>query len=487
MKGGDLEKAIPVDDIRQVNANSTSTSSDASPEEVTDTIRSRDSSRKSAIASEEVRRRRKRCMLIIAFLPFLGASAALGIFVFGTNTDSDSYDVVDGQDAATSDGSGNAAIDEVQSTSNSTTTPAPLSTQIPTEEDLGATTISVSQPTTTSVASTLASPKEPLEDTEISFALSEDEQYDSATSRDEEDETMVHGNLRHTTSPTSSPTSISTSASPTSAPTTAPTLPPSQNTTQPATTSNGRPQTNNLVDIGNDGSPSTAFPLSLCQGDCDNDDDCEGSAVCFKRDTNEAVPGCSGVGSWGTDYCYAARSFGLPLLADVTEEEFPLSACQGDCDGDDDCEGSLLCFQRDRDETVPGCSGEGTDATDYCFDRRINYLYSPQDKYPLGLCEGSCGSDSDCEDGLQCFLREWDESVPGCPGEGTFGAGYCFDHPESGTSSLEQSSPPTDAPTASSPTVAPTTSSPSNAPSDSCIKQGDICPEDKNQCCSGWC
>ena len=29
-----------------------------------------------------------------------------------------------------------------------------------------------------------------------------------------------------------------------------------------------------LVVVGNDGSPSSSFPLQLCQGDCDTDDDC---------------------------------------------------------------------------------------------------------------------------------------------------------------------------------------------------------------------
>ena len=29
-----------------------------------------------------------------------------------------------------------------------------------------------------------------------------------------------------------------------------------------------------LVVVGNNGSPSSAFPLQLCQGDCDIDDDC---------------------------------------------------------------------------------------------------------------------------------------------------------------------------------------------------------------------
>lgn len=36
-----------------------------------------------------------------------------------------------------------------------------------------------------------------------------------------------------------------------------------------------------------------------------------------------------------------------------------LSHCQGDCDDVDDCEGNLICYQRDdeNDTTVPGCTG----------------------------------------------------------------------------------------------------------------------------------
>ncbi len=31
--------------------------------------------------------------------------------------------------------------------------------------------------------------------------------------------------------------------------------------------------------------------------------------------------------------------------------------CYGDCDEDSDCEGELICGQRDAGELVPGCSG----------------------------------------------------------------------------------------------------------------------------------
>jgi len=47
-------------------------------------------------------------------------------------------------------------------------------------------------------------------------------------------------------------------------------------------------------------------PLRRCQGDCDRDGDCEGALVCFQRDGDTEVPGCVGKGAWDWDYCTAA-------------------------------------------------------------------------------------------------------------------------------------------------------------------------------------
>jgi len=47
---------------------------------------------------------------------------------------------------------------------------------------------------------------------------------------------------------------------------------------------------------------------------------------------------------------------------------FPLPRCAGDCDSDGDCDGNLICFQRNRFDDVPGCNGGSAEATrtDYC-------------------------------------------------------------------------------------------------------------------------
>jgi hypothetical protein len=67
-----------------------------------------------------------------------------------------------------------------------------------------------------------------------------------------------------------------------------------------------------VVRVGNDGSPSSAFPLKKCQGDCDNDGDCAGDLVCFQRRAYQAVPGCSGgtSDSTVTDYCVESSTSG---------------------------------------------------------------------------------------------------------------------------------------------------------------------------------
>jgi cell division septation protein DedD len=59
-----------------------------------------------------------------------------------------------------------------------------------------------------------------------------------------------------------------------------------------------------LAITGDDNVPPEAFPMNLCEGDCDADADCDGNLVCFQRDDGNDVPGCIGVADAdGTDYC----------------------------------------------------------------------------------------------------------------------------------------------------------------------------------------
>jgi len=228
-----------------------------------------------------------------------------------------------------------------------------------------------------------------------------------------------------------------------------------------------KPEENQLVLMGNNGSPSNAFPLQACQGDCDNDSDCAGSLKCFQRDGREEVPGCIGKGQRKSDYCYddSAPDTPAPTATPVTSSPteapvtpvtssptaspisdttlfiagdngtpsnaFPLGKCEGDCDGDSDCSGNLKCFERSGTEAVPGCEGSGVSAKDYCFEVPEGYLWEmgndgvPETAFPLGLCQGDCDSHDECQEGLYCMQRSADEEVPGCTGTAIYGTDYC--------------------------------------------------------------
>jgi hypothetical protein len=217
-------------------------------------------------------------------------------------------------------------------------------------------------------------------------------------------------------------------------------------------------QTTTLNVVGNNGLPSTVFPLQKCQGDCDHDTDCQSGLKCFQRDPGNSsnVPGCQGdVDVKSTnDYCFDpsdghASGDKVPttssgsLLALVgnngsPSKVFPLSKCQGDCDKDSDCAGNLQCFNRDPSATiVPGCNGKPVDSTDYCYDpsavsgsqgrlvdKGVDHV--PSKAYPLGLCEGDCDGDSDCAGDLVCHQTTGRNSVPSCVGRSPADTDYCI-------------------------------------------------------------
>ena len=202
-------------------------------------------------------------------------------------------------------------------------------------------------------------------------------------------------------------------------------------------------------------------PCGQCAGDCDRDTDCEGDLICFQREDDESVVGCSGDASSGWDYCYdpsgkvtvlAPTPAPAPRFEDYTMDgcgNDPCGHCAGDCDRDTDCEGDLICFQREDDESVAGCRGAASSGWDYCYDPRgsVSAPAPPLTPRPApppttlfvdattygcgdtlcGLCQGDCDNDGECQGNLVCFQRTGDEPVAGCSGESSPGWDYCYD------------------------------------------------------------
>ena len=124
--------------------------------------------------------------------------------------------------------------------------------------------------------------------------------------------------------------------------------------------------------VEGDCSPDT--PCEMCSGACSDDTDCADGLSCFYRLYLEYVPGCTGAGKQGQRYCYNPLSGGLtvdmmlPASDMKCDNKKRCTKCQGDCDTDDDCDKNLYCYRRLGYELVPGCGGQGAFGADYCFD-----------------------------------------------------------------------------------------------------------------------
>ena len=263
--------------------------------------------------------------------------------------------------------------------------------------------------------------------------------------------------------------------------------PPPPPTPRPPSPSTPRPAASTTVrfkDYTMDGCGTAA--CGQCEGDCDRDTDCEGNLICFQRTGDENVAGCWGTALYGWDYCYDPRGSvsapapppPVPRPAASTTVRFKdytmdgcgteaCGQCEGDCDRDTDCEGNLICFQREDDESVAGCRGAASSGWDYCYDPRGS-VSAPAPAPPLtprpapsptprppppptprpapppttlfvdattygcgdtlcGLCQGDCDNDGECQGNLVCFQRTGDEPVAGCSGESSPGWDYCYD------------------------------------------------------------
>mmetsp|Transcript_2625 Transcript_2625/g.5642 ORF Transcript_2625/g.5642 Transcript_2625/m.5642 type:complete len:440 (-) Transcript_2625:343-1662(-) len=372
-----LDKAISVKDetnLHDVTFEIDSDTSSESPDE-NNTLASNH-------ASEAVRRKRQICLMVFSFFPFLLASAALGLIVVGGKNGTGSTLPNDGEatgiEASDPGNSGSVTASDPGTISPSAMRASPAPTSyfhfVP-ESGSTARYPTVSPAEQNGGVRVTPSPTAPPPS--------------SVVASDED-----HGNLRST----SSPTPLPTSSAPTSAIAT-------------------------LVDIGNGGLPAADFPLGECQGDCDNDSECQSSLVCFLRDAFAPVPGCTGNGNIDTDYCVVR-----PLNYLSTSTTFPLEFCQGDCDSDDDCASDLICEQRNGVSPIPGCEGTGETNSDYC-------------RYP--------------------------------------------DLPTAEEESVVAASP--NNPSAGSSTNPPTTKPPTTQPSATCTASGASCEDKKITCCSGVC
>jgi hypothetical protein len=251
-----------------------------------------------------------------------------------------------------------------------------------------------------------------------------------------------------TTPPTESPTE--------SIPTEAPTVSPTDNQVEIATIQNhGWTRTPNVM-------------LTLCQGDCDNDEECAVGLICFQREgINIAVPGCLGGDTDLSlmDYCITDPNFGGAQPSDAPIPEPVTAATPGPASNPTDVPTKKPTTTSPTTQpTTKAPVGVAADGKPL-----VNRGWSPPAEFrPLGACEGDCDTDSDCQAGFKCFQRYMPNiAVPGCIGGESDDslADYCIVD-EAAISYSSPTNPPVPPPT-TAPVPAPTTApvpAPTTAP-----------------------
>lgn len=168
------------------------------------------------------------------------------------------------------------------------------------------------------------------------------------------------------------------------------------------------------VVVGVMATPST--PLQKCEGDCDSDNECAESLVCMQRNGNEPVPGCTGLtqARYSIDFCYS------PLDPFINEESFDTDSTGGTFQetGTQVTETGTTTTTGDGTFQEKGTQVTETDTTTTVGDMPLKVVVGIYGSHTgkLQRCEGSCKTDNDCANGLECMFRVRNEPVSGCTG-----------------------------------------------------------------------
>jgi hypothetical protein len=160
-------------------------------------------------------------------------------------------------------------------------------------------------------------------------------------------------------------------------------------------------------------------PCDKCAGDCDDDRGCIGNLKCFQRERLDPVPGCSGAGEEAWDYCYNPQTNG----SDAVYGDNHTYDDEGDYDNDGNADADYGNADADDYGTADADDDGNADGDDL---KILSTSVEGCGSLGCSRCEGDCDDDSDCAGPLKCFQRDDFESVPGCIGGGKRAWDYCY-------------------------------------------------------------
>ena len=102
----------------------------------------------------------------------------------------------------------------------------------------------------------------------------------------------------------------------------------------------------------------------------------------YKDDCDYQISGWRGLTGFRSSYKGGMSRTGLVTLG--KHPSVTMGLCEGDCDHDNQCEDGLECYQRNNYVTVPGCGDGGKHDYDYCYDPHGDRVVEFSDSEDLG-------------------------------------------------------------------------------------------------------
>ena len=167
------------------------------------------------------------------------------------------------------------------------------------------------------------------------------------------------------------------------------------------------------IDLG-DGGCSASSPCAVGEGGCASDAACRTGLTCHSRTGSEMVPGYDTTDLAALrGVCVGVT--GAVRAAPACSPDYPCAVGEAACATNDDCQ-SGRCVGRTAGEAVPGIDSTAVpDGVGLCAAAPLLYLglSGCSKRNPCAVGGTDCDSDAECQGDLVCFQRNNDQEVPG--------------------------------------------------------------------------
>merc|ERR1719287_220191 len=151
-----------------------------------------------------------------------------------------------------------------------------------------------------------------------------------------------------------------------------------------------------LAVVGNGGRPARAYPLARCQGDCDGDDECQAGLKCFLREPGGPLPpGCPGRPRHAGGTVDNGNDFCYDPAAAEDADATAADEATADAAAAADDEKPPNLFA-DEASTEEDDGVDDEDGAPHLL-AVVGNNGRPARAFPLAECQGDCDDDGECQ------------------------------------------------------------------------------------------